>query len=55
LDPSIPIYAGIDTKLFVEAQEKTSPRTNYRPHDYRKFRTGDRFVVGDIEVKPILS
>jgi len=39
LDPSIPIWCGSGTKLFLEAAEETSGFTNYGKHEYRTFRT----------------
>jgi len=53
LDPSIPIWCGSGTKLFLEAAEETSGFTNYGKHEYHTFRTGDRIKVGPIEVEPI--
>jgi ribonuclease J len=53
LDPEIPIYLGVGTKLFVEAQEETSSFCNYCEHNYRTFRTGDKITVGDVEVEPV--
>ena len=53
LDPTIPIWCGSGTKLFLEAAEETSGFTDYGEHDYRTFRTGDRIRVGHLEVEPI--
>jgi len=53
LDPEIPVYLGVGTKLFIEAQEETSGFCNYCEHDYRTFRTGDKISVDDIIVEPI--
>jgi len=53
LDPSIPIWCGSGTKLFLEAAEETSGFINYGEHEYRTFRTGDRISVGPLEVEPI--
>ena len=53
LDPEIPIYLGAGTKLFMEAMEKTSSFTNYGPHPYKPFRTGDKIKIGDMEVEPV--
>ncbi len=53
LDPAIPVYTGAGTKLFMEAMEKTSSFANYREHDYRSFRTGNRIRVGPLELEPI--
>lgn len=53
LDPDIPIYTGVGTKLFMEAMEKTSTYASYGSHDYRCFRTGDTAKVNDVELEPI--
>jgi ribonuclease J len=53
MDPRIPVYLGSGTRLFMEAMEKTSAFARYGKRDYRCFRTGDRFRVGDVEVEPI--
>jgi len=54
LDPEIPVYLGVCTKLFLEAMEKTSSFCNYGEHRYQTFRTGDKIKVGDhIVVEPV--
>jgi len=53
IDPEIPVYTGAGTKLFMEAMEKTSTYANYRTHDYRSFRTGDKISLGSLEIEPI--
>jgi ribonuclease J len=53
LDPDIPVFTGAGTKLFMEAMEETSPFTRYGEHDFKSFRTGDRIVVGGLELEPI--
>jgi ribonuclease J len=53
IDPSIPVYLGEGTKLFLEAMEETSSFSNYGQHPYRTFRTGRQSTVGDIVVEPI--
>ena len=53
LDPSIPIWCGSGTKLFLEAAEETSGYIDYGKHEYGTFRTGDRISVGHLEVEPI--
>ncbi len=53
IDPTVPVYTGTGTKLFMEAQERTSTFTNYGEHDFRRFRTGDHIKVGDLELEPI--
>ena len=39
LDPEIPIYMGVGTKLFMESMEETSSFCNYGEHQCNKFRT----------------
>lgn len=53
LDPEIPVYLGVGTKLFLEAAEKTSSFCNYGKHNYKTFRTGDKIKVGDMVVEPV--
>jgi ribonuclease J len=53
LDPEIPVYVGVGTKLFLEAMEKTSSFCNYGEHKYRTFRTGDKIEVGNMVVEPV--
>ena len=53
LDPEIPVYLGVGTKLFVESQEETSSFCNYGEHPYKTFRTGDKIQIGNIIVEPI--
>jgi len=53
LDPTIPVYLGVGTKLFIEAQEETSGFCNYCEHNYKTFRTGDKIAVGDLTVEPV--
>ena len=53
VDPQIPIYLGAGTKLFLESMEDTNSLCDYRKHDYRTFRTGDKIKIDSIEVEPI--
>lgn len=53
LDPEIPVYVGVGTKLFMEFNEETSTFYKYGEHCCNKFRTGDEIKVGDIVVEPI--
>lgn len=53
LDPTIPVYLGAGTQLFLKAIEKTSSFCNYGKHRYRTFRTGHKIEVGDIVVEPV--
>lgn len=49
----IPVYLGETGRLILEAWERTSPRIDLGPHDYRTFRTGDVLDVHGVEVEPI--
>jgi ribonuclease J len=53
LDPEIPVHLGEGTKLFLETMEKTSSFCDYGEHRYRKFRTGKKIKVANIEVEPV--
>ena len=53
LDPEIPVYLGVGTKLFLEAMEKTSSFCSYGEHRYQTFRTGNEIRVGNIVVEPV--
>ena len=53
LDPEIPIYMGVGTKLFMESMEETSSFCKYGDHQCKRFRTGDKIQVGDVTVEPI--
>jgi len=53
LDPEIPVYLGVSTKLFLEAMEKTSSFCSYGDRRYRTFRTGAKIKVGDLVVEPV--
>jgi ribonuclease J len=53
LDPSIPLYVGVGTKLLMESMEETSNFCKYGDHSCRKFRTGDSVKVDSVEVKPV--
>ncbi|MFB0523692.1 MAG: hypothetical protein ACETV1_08070 [Candidatus Bathyarchaeia archaeon] len=52
LDPEIPVFLGVGTKLFLEVAEETSSFSNYGDHRYETFRTGDKVVLDDIVVEP---
>ncbi len=52
VDPSIPVYTGAGTKLFMEASEETST-VNLGNHAYRGFRSGAKLKIGCLEVCPI--
>ena len=52
LDPEIPVYLGVGTKIFLEAMEKTSSFCDYGKHRYRTFRTGEKIEVGNLVVEP---
>ncbi|HLN45884.1 MAG TPA: MBL fold metallo-hydrolase [Candidatus Sulfotelmatobacter sp.] len=53
LDPTIPVYMGVGTKLFMESMEETSNFCDYGKHPCNLFRTGDKIKVGNITVEPI--
>jgi len=53
LDPSIPVWCGSGTKLFMEAAEETSGFVDHGDHEYRMYRTGRRIPIDHIEVEPI--
>lgn len=53
VDPQIPVYLGVGTKLFLESMEETSSFCNYKDHAYQTFRTGKKITVDDIEVEPV--
>lgn len=53
IDPCIPVYTGVGTRLFMDAMERTSSWSSYGEHDYRGFRTGDVVRVDGLEVEPI--
>jgi len=53
LDPRIPIYVGVGTKLLMESMEETSGFCKYGEHTCHKFRTGHKIKVDGITVEPI--
>jgi len=54
LDPSIPVYMGEVTHALVEAQHKLwSSLSDIGEHDFRVFRTGDRFRIGHLDIEPV--
>ncbi len=53
LDPEIPIYLGVGTKLFMESMGETSSFWDYGEHEYNLFRTGDKIKIDNITVEPI--
>ena len=53
LDPRIPIYVGVGTKLLMESMEETSSFCKYGEHECRKFRTGHSFKVDGVTVEPV--
>jgi ribonuclease J len=53
LDPQIPIYVGVGTKLLMESMEETSSFCRYGEHECHKFRTGHRIKVDGVTVEPI--
>jgi ribonuclease J len=53
LDPEIPIYVGVGTKLLMESMEETSGFCKYGEHDCHKFRTKHKIKVDGITVEPV--
>jgi len=53
IDPKIPIYVGVGTKLLMESMEETSSFCKYGEHVCHKFRTGHRIKVNDVMVEPV--
>jgi len=53
LDPKIPIYVGVGTKLLMESMEETSTFCKYGEHECNKFRTGHKIKVDGITVEPV--
>ena len=53
LDPQIPVYLGVGTKLFLESMEETSSFCDYGAHEYRTFRTGKKVKIDNIVVEPV--
>jgi ribonuclease J len=53
LDPEIPIYIGVGTKLFMESMETTSSFCDHGEHKCNLFRTGDQIKIGNLTVEPI--
>jgi len=42
IDPQIPVFLGVGTKLLMESMEETSSFCKYGEHECRKFRTSKR-------------
>lgn len=53
LDPQIPAYLGVGTKLFLESMKESSSSCDYGEHDYRTFRTGQKIRLDSITVEPV--
>jgi len=53
LDPEIPVYLGVGTKLFMESMEETSSFCDFGEHRCSLFRTGDRIKIGNVTVEPV--
>jgi len=53
LDPEIPIFTGVGTKLLMESMEETSGFCKYGEHQCKRFRTGHKVKVDDLVVEPI--
>jgi ribonuclease J len=53
LDPNIPVYLGVGTKLFMDSMEETSPFCKYGEHTCNKFRTGTKINIDNVTVEPV--
>lgn len=53
LDPEIPVYLGVGTKLFMESMEETSSFYEYGEHKCEKFRTGHKIKIDNVTVEPV--
>jgi len=53
VDPKIPVYLGVGTKLFLESMEETSNFCDYKNHTYRTFRTGQKIKLDGLIIEPI--
>ncbi len=53
VDPEIPVYLGVGTKLFLESMEETSSFCDYKDHAYRTFRTGQKIKLDGVVVEPV--
>jgi ribonuclease J len=53
LNPEIPVYLGVGTRLFMESMEDTSNFCDYGSHKYQTFRTGQKIKLDDITVEPV--
>jgi len=53
LDPEIPVFLGVGTKLLMESMEETSNYCKYGQHECSKFRTGHKVKVDNMTVEPV--
>ena len=53
LDPKIPVYLGVGTKLFMESMEETSNFCKYGEHECNKFRTGHKIKIDNVTIEPV--
>jgi ribonuclease J len=53
LDSEISLFVGVGTKLLMESMEETSSFCRYGEHECRRFRTGSKVRVSDLEVEPV--
>lgn len=53
VDPQIPVYLGVGTKLFLESMEETSSFCDYKEHEYRTFRSGKKIKIDNVVVEPV--
>ncbi len=52
VDPKIPVYCG-ETTALMDSAYAASGASPLKGHELRTFRTGDKFRVGHIEVRPV--
>ncbi|MHA1680581.1 MAG: MBL fold metallo-hydrolase [Promethearchaeota archaeon] len=52
VDPELPVYLGVTTKNMLDSWQTTT-NVNFKDHDYRTFKTGDKINVGSCEVEPV--
>jgi ribonuclease J len=52
IDPEVPVYCG-ETTALMDSAYVASAGSPLKGHQLRTFRTGDKFKVGPIEVRPV--
>jgi len=53
LDPKIPVYLSPQSRLFIEAIEKTTSGADFGEHQYMIFENGDKLTIDNITVEPM--